>query len=252
MTKKEIFAVRGMTCAACVAHVERAARSVLGEKIPFTVSLLSSTLSITVEAEVDTEALFRRLRAALKRAGYGLEKSGEANAEQRAALEKKIEGARLIASIAITAVLMLVAMWHMIPGAPAVAVLSAEITPVAHWTVQAVLTTAVIALEWRFFRGGFSALIHRSPNMDSLVALGSASAAVYGLVAGGCIIYGTATGDTALVHAYLHQLYMESAAMILTLVSVGKFLEGRARHKTAGAVRALIAGSDRQTSDRLR
>ena len=72
MTKKTSYTVCGMTCAACVSHVERAARSVLGEKIPFTVSLLSSTLSITVEENEDTEALFNRLRGALKRAGYGL------------------------------------------------------------------------------------------------------------------------------------------------------------------------------------
>ncbi|MBQ2755772.1 MAG: cation-translocating P-type ATPase, partial [Oscillospiraceae bacterium] len=238
MSKKEIFAVNGMTCAACVAHVERAARSVLGDEIPFAVSLLSSTLSVTVSENTDINVLFRRLSAALKRAGYGLEKQGEADAERRAAREKRIEKGRLIASVVITSLLMLVAMWHMIPGAPAVAILHAEKTPIAHWCVQAVLTLAVLILERRFFRGGFSALFHGAPNMDSLVALGSASAAIYGLVAGGCIIYGTATGNAALVHHFLHQLYMESAATILTLVSVGKFLEGRARHKTAGAVRA--------------
>ena len=130
MTKKISYTVCGMTCAACVSHVERAARSVLGEKIPFTVSLLSSTLSITAEENEDTEALFKRLRGALKRAGYGLEKSDEADMERRAAREKKIEKARLIASISVTGLLMLVAMWHMIPGAPAIPVFSAEISPV--------------------------------------------------------------------------------------------------------------------------
>ncbi|MBE6702471.1 MAG: heavy metal translocating P-type ATPase [Ruminococcaceae bacterium] len=241
MIKKEIFAVTGMTCAACVAHVERAAKTVLGEEIPFTVSLLSSALTVTVEENADIDALFRQLSTALRRAGYGLEKKGEKDADRRAAHEKKIEAARLAASVAITALLMLIAMWHMIPHAPKWPLFSGEKTPVAHWCAQAVLTAAVLVLERRFFRSGFSALFHRSPNMDSLVALGSASAAVYGLVAGGCIIYGAATANSHLIHVYLHQLYLESAAMILTLVSVGKFLEGRARHKTAGAVRALIA-----------
>ena len=246
--QKEIFAVTGMTCAACVAHVERAARGVLGE-VPFTVSLLSSTLSVTVEDGADMEALFRRLSAALRRAGYGLEKKSEAGEARRLAKEKKQEQARLIASIAITAVLMLVAMWHMTP-IPAPWILDATRYPVAFWSLQAVLTAAVLYLERRFFRGGFSALLHGAPNMDSLVALGSASAAVYGLVAGGFIIYGSAVGDYATVHRYLHELYMESAAMILTLVSLGKFLEGKARRSAAGAVRALIE-EEARTARRL-
>ncbi|MBQ8357966.1 MAG: heavy metal translocating P-type ATPase [Clostridia bacterium] len=241
--KKEIFSVTGMTCAACVAHVERAARSVLGET-PFAVSLLSGTLSITLSDDADTEAVFRRLSAALRRAGYGLEKKGEQGEEARAAREKKIETGRLIASIVLTALLMVVAMWHMTPF-PAPGILNAMEHPVAFWCLQIALTVPVLWLERRFFRGGFSALFHRSPNMDSLVALGSASAAVYGLVAGGFIIYGSATGNDALVHQYLHELYMESAAMILTLVSLGKFLEGRARRSAAGAVRALIAEESR-------
>ena len=238
--KKEIFAVTGMTCAACVAHVERAARSVLSDEIPFTVSLLSGTLSVTVKDDTNIDALFRRLLAALRRAGYGLERKGEQGEEIRAARERRREGVRLIAAITLTALLMAVAMWHMTP-LPAIGFLDAARHPVAFWSVQAVLTAAVLLLERRFFRGGFSALFHRSPNMDSLVALGSASAAIYGLVAGGFIIYGTAVGDAETVHRYLHELYMESAAMILTLVSLGKFLEGRARRSAAGAVRALIA-----------
>ena len=238
--KKVSYAVTGMTCAACVSHVERAARGVLGDEIPFTVSLLSNTLTLTAEDAADTEALFRRLSAALKRAGYGLEKPEARSDAARAAREKRRETARLVASIALTALLMVVAMWHMTPF-PAPWILDSARYPVAFWCLQAVLAGIVIFLERRFYRGGFSALFHRSPNMDSLVALGSASAAIYGLVAGGFILYGSATGDHALVHAYMHELYLESAAMILTLVSVGKFLEGRARNRAAGAVRALIS-----------
>ncbi len=238
--KKEIFAVTGMTCAACVSHVERAAAGALGE-IPFVVSLLSGTLSVTLSDDADTEAIFKKLAAALRRSGYGLEKRGEQGEQARAAREKKKETARLWVSVGLTALLMLYAMWHMIPHIPAPWILDPHSYPVAFWTVQALLAGAVMLLQRRFFRGGFSALLHRTPNMDSLVALGSASAAIYGLVSGACIIYGTAVGDHALVHAYLENLYIESAAMILTLVSVGKYLEGRARHRAAGAVRALIA-----------
>ena len=237
--KKESFAVTGMTCAACVAHVERAARAVLGET-PFTVSLLSGTLTLQREDTADTEALFDRLAKALRRAGYGLEKRGDREDAARAAREARRERRRLIASIVLTALLMVVAMWHMTP-IPAPFLLDAMRYPVAFWCLQAALTFSVLCLERHFFRNGFSALLHRAPNMDSLVALGSAAAALYGLFAGGCILVGTATGNTALVHQYLHELYFESAAMILTLVSVGKFLEGRARHRAAGAVRALMA-----------
>ncbi len=238
--KKVSFAVIGMTCAACVSHVERAARSALDDGTAFTVSLLSGSISLTLEDGADPEACFRRLSAAMRRAGYGLEKPEQHSNAARAAHEGRVERARLIASIALTALLMLVAMWHMTP-LPAPFILDAARYPFAFWLLQALLTASVILLERRFWRGGFSALLHGAPNMDSLVALGSASAALYGLVAGGFILYGSLSGDASLVHRYLHELYLESAAMILTLVSVGKFLEGRARHRAAGAVRALIA-----------
>ncbi len=237
--KKEIFAVTGMTCAACVAHVERAARGVLGE-LPFTVSLLSGTLSVTLADEADTEAVFKKLSVSLARAGYGLQKREDGADEARAAAEKKRESCRLTLSVTLTALLMAVAMWHMTP-LPLPAFLDGARHPVLFYAIQAVLTATVLYLQRHFFRNGFSALFHRSPNMDSLVALGSASAAIYGAVAGVFIVYGAMTDNTALLHQYLHELYLESAAMILTLVSVGKYLEGRARHRAAGAVRALMA-----------
>lgn len=237
--KKEIFAVTGMTCASCVAHVERAVRAVLaGEE--FSVSLLSGTLSVVLPDGADTAAVFRRLSQALRRAGYGLALRGEQEDEARAAREKRAAAARLVTSVLLTALLMAVAMWHMTP-LPLPAILDGGRHPVVFWSIQAVLTAGVLWLERHFFKSGFSALVHGAPNMDSLVALGAASAAIYGLVAGGFIIYGAAVGNTVLVHRYLHELYMESAAMILTLVSVGKFLEGRARRSAAGAVRALVA-----------
>ena len=231
--EKIICHVEGMTCAACVGHVERAARSVLSAEREPTVSLLSGTLSFLGE-EAESEELFRRLGEALSRAGYGLAPLGE-DSEKREEREKKRERSRLILSAVITALLMLVAMWHMTP-LKAPFILNAARYPRAFFVLQAILAGAVIFLERRFYKNGFSALLHGVPNMDSLVALGSASAAVYGLVAGAFIFVGAATGNAALVHTYLHELYLESAAMILTLVSLGKYLEGGARRRAAGGV----------------
>ena len=237
--KKESFAVLGMTCAACVAHVERATKAVLGER-EFTVSLLSNSISVTLSDEENAETVFKKLSLSLSRAGYGLEKRDAQNDERREQAQAKKEKKRLILSVTLTALLMVVAMWHMTP-LPLPPFLDGTRYPILFFTLQAILTGAVLVLQRHFFKNGFSALFHRAPNMDSLVALGSFSAAAYGAVAGVCIVYGAIVGDAALLHRYLHQLYLESAAMILTLVSVGKFLEGRARHRAAGAVRALIA-----------
>ncbi len=237
--KKESFAIVGMTCAACVAHVERAAKGVLGE-IPFTVSLLSSSITLTLEDDANIDAVFKKLSVALRRAGYGLEQKDAQSDEVRARAERSRESARLIVSLVLTALLMAVAMWHMTP-LPLPAFLDGTRMPILFWSMQALLGGIVIGLQFHFYRNGFSALFHGTPNMDSLVALGSASAAVYGIVAGVFIVIGACTGNDALVHRYLHELYLESAAMILALVSLGKYLEGRARYRAAGAVRALMA-----------
>lgn len=236
--KKETFPVRGMTCAACVAHVERAVKGVLEDKIPFAVSLLSNTLTVTFPDGTDSDAYFKRLQAALTRAGYGLSRGDTAQSQ---AAEVQRSRTRLLISAVLTALLMLIAMWHMIPGLPQLPFFSGEVYPSLFFLLQAVLAGSVMWIERHFLKNGFSALFHRAPNMDSLVALGSSASAVYGLFAGVCIFIGERTGNTALVHDYLHDLYLESAAMILTLVSVGKFLEGRARNRAAGAVRALMA-----------
>lgn len=237
--KKIIFSVKGMTCSACVAHVERAVRGVVGENTEFVVSLLSSSLIIQAEEKVDEAVLFKKISTALSRAGYSLVDQREVDDEEMIRGERKRQSRRLWLSVGITAVLMIVAMWHMTP-IPAPFILDAAAYPRAFFVLQFVLAGAVIVLNRHFFKNGFSALFHFSPNMDSLVALGSFASVAYGVVAGVFIFIGSAKGDAALVHEYLHELYLESAAMILTLVSVGKYLEGRARGRAAQAVRALI------------
>ena len=244
--KKATFAVKGMTCASCVAHVERAAGTVLPAG-SYTVSLLSGTLSLTLDDGADEGAVFKKLQTALSRAGYGLSR-GDAEETQKKEVEKS--RTRLIVSAVLTALLMLIAMWHMIPFLPAVPFFTGEALPWLFFLLQFLLAGSVMVVERHFLINGFSALFHGAPNMDSLVALGSTASALYGVFAGVMIFVGTATGNHHLVHTYLHDLYLESAAMILTLVSVGKFLEGRARHKAAGAVRALIA--EEATSARVK
>ena len=235
--KKTVFSIKGMTCAACVAHVERAAREALGKETGLAVSLLSSTLTVTEETG-DAEALLAALSPALSRAGYGIAPFGaDTNGDARETRKK--EKKRLAYSLSLTAVLMAVAMWHMLPcGAPVI--LDGARYPRAFFLLQAILTAAIVLPQRRFYQNGFRALFHGMPNMDSLVALGSSASIVYGVFAGFCIFIGAATGNEALVHRYLHELYLESGAMILTLVSLGKYLEGGARHRAFGAVKALL------------
>lgn len=226
-----------MTCASCVAHVERAAKNVLGEEIPFSVSLLSGTLTVTLPDGANDGAYFKKLQTALSRAGYGLSRGDAAQSQEREVAKSRT---RLVISAVLTAILMLIAMWHMIPFLPEVPFFSGNAYPSLFFLLQAALAGSVMWIERHFLKNGFSALWHRAPNMDSLVALGSSASALYGLFAGVCIFIGELSGNHELVHRYLHDLYLESAATILTLVSVGKYLEGRARHKAAGAVRALM------------
>ncbi len=235
--QKTVFSIKGMTCAACVAHVERAVREALGGDALFAVSLLSSTLTVTGE-EIGEDVLLAKLSPALSRAGYGIAPFGVSAAED-AASARLGEKKRLIYSLSLTVLLMIVAMWYMTP-IKAPFILDGARYPVAFFLLQAVLTALIILPQRRFYKNGFRALFHGTPNMDSLVALGSAASVIYGLFAGVCIFIGAGTGNEGLVHPYLHELYLESGAMILTLVSLGKYLEGGARHRAFGAVKALL------------
>ncbi len=236
--KKLRYAVRGMSCAACVSHVEHAAAKVV-DKDAITVSLLTASLTLTVDDTTEEKALFSTLKKELAAAGYGLSREEtRAEAEARARREVLVARRRLLASAILTATLMYVAMGHML-HAPLPAIF--ETSPTVFVLVQLLLTIPVIILNFRFYRNGFSALFRLSPNMDSLIAIGSASALLYGLFAFGVIVYEATTGTQNLTHRYLHNLYFESAGMILTLVSLGKMLEGHARAKTASAVSRLAA-----------
>ncbi len=235
--KKLRYGVKGMSCAACVAHVERAAGKVCGEE-NVTVSLLTNSLTVTAEDSVSEEKLFSELKRALKASGYGLMKAS-ADAVKNGSEEEYRRGLRrLVSSIIITAVLMYVSMGHML-SLPLPAFISENASVLA--CIQLALTLPVIIINFKFFRNGFSALVRLSPNMDSLIAIGSSASLIYGIFATVMIFIGTFGEDSGLVHKYVHDLYFESAAMILTLVSLGKTLEGRARAKASAAVGKLAA-----------
>ncbi len=234
---KKRYSVRGMSCAACVAHVEHAAQSVC-KKENIAVSLMTNSLTVTVEEGADEEKLYLSLKKALKGAGYTLERDGGEKKRDIAREELRAGLRRLIISAVITLVLMTVAMGHMI-GIPMPDLLLEH--GYLFGLLQLILTLPVVIINFRFFKSGFSALFRGAPNMDTLIAIGASASVIYGCVAIGFMLYGEAVGDMALVHSYLHNLYFEGAAMILTLVTLGKTLEGRARANAAGAVSSLAA-----------
>ena len=237
--KRLHYEIKGMSCAACVSHVERAIGSVLGKTDSFTVSLLTNSVSILTEKDLsntEKEILEQRLASSIRAAGYTLLLVPQSNEKTDAEYKKNRN--KLLLSVLFTLVLMYVSMGGMI-GLPVPGFLTGEKNALVMAISQLCLTLPVIFLNFKFYRNGFSALFHRSPNMDSLIAVGSGAALLYGLVAIGSIA--AANGDSAVIHSWMHDLYFESAAMILTLVSFGKFLESRAKDKAADAVKSLSA-----------
>lgn len=224
-----------MSCAACVAHVEASAAKICGKE-NVSVSLLTNSIAVTVPDSTSEKEIFAELKKALKKSGYTLVADAEARKDIERAEQKK-SLARLISSCILTALLMYVAMGHML-GLPLPAPLS---EPLISATVQLILTLPVIIINFKFYKNGFSALIRLSPNMDSLIAIGSGASLAYGVVMLVLIALSTAGGDMLAAHEYAHGLYFESAAMILTLVSLGKTLEGRARANAQAAVGRLAS-----------
>ena len=226
------YNVKGMSCAACVAHVEHSAERVCG-KGRATVSLLTNSITLDVADSLDEEKLYLELKKALKGAGYTLERQGDGNGAKN---EYKRSIRRLVISAIITAILMLVAMGHML-GIPMPSLFMAH--PYLFALLPLALTLPGIIINFKFFKNGFFSLFKGAPNMDSLIAIGSGASTVYGIVAIGIMLYGELTQNQALVDSYRHNLYFEGAAMILTLVSLGKTLEGKARSNAASAIKGL-------------
>ena len=225
MTEK--FVITGMTCAACAAHVERAAASVPGVHSA-SVNLMLGSLVCDRDENVDPAAIV----AAVTAAGYGAVPESEArrdlHAEQDAAV--KAMGRRLLWSVVCLVPLFYLSMGHMM-GLPVPMFVHTQ--PLLSAFVLLALTVPILILNRSYFTVGFSRLFKGAPNMDSLVALGAAAGLVYSLIEMGLLAAGKVTG--------MPDLYFESAGMILALVTVGKYLEERSKGKTTGAITALLA-----------
>ena len=230
------YCVTGMTCAACSARVEKAVKAVPGVT-GVSVSLLTNAMG--VEGDAADAAVIQAVQAA----GYGASVKGAAkapSAEEEALADHETPAIkrRLWWSLGFLAALMYVSMGHVMWGWPLPAALAGN--PLAIGLIQLVLTGVVMVINQKFFISGFKALLHRSPNMDTLVALGSAAAFGYSLWALYAMSAAAVAGDMAHAAHYLHELYFESAAMILTLITVGKMLEARSKGKTTDALKSLM------------
>jgi len=225
----EQFAVTGMTCAACSAHVEKAVSRLSGvQSAP--VNLMLGSMTVTYDEKAVTEGA---IIAAVKAAGYGASPAsqtdqGQLRRDQDAALRRRKK--HLIWSVVFLVPLFYLSMGHMM-GLPLPQVL--HMHPLLLACLQLALVIPILILNRNYFTVGFSRLVKLSPNMDSLVAVGAAAGLVYSLIEMGLLAAGQVSG--------MPDLYFESAGMILTLVTVGKYLEERSRGKTTGAISALLA-----------
>ena len=241
LTKKK-FSVTGMSCAACSAAVEKAVGRLDGVESAQVNLLAKSMVCVYDESKTGADAVI----AAVEKAGFGAAELAE---RERAAAPKKEKAAaddgftairtRLWVSIVFLVLLMYVSMGHML-GLPLPGFLHGTQNALPFAFLQFLLTLPVLYVNRKFYFNGFRALAHRAPNMDSLVAVGSAAAMLYGVIAIFMIGAALGRGDWDTVERYRTNLYFESAAMILTLVTVGKFLEERSKGKTGAAIAKLL------------
>ena len=241
----EQYNVTGMSCAACSARVEKAVSKVPGVT-SCSVSLLTNSMG--VEGTADPAQVI----AAVEEAGYGAAEKRAAGLERPQASASSVSAAedslkdretprmkrRLIASLCFLIPLMYFSMGHMMWNWPVPSFL--EGNHVAMGLIQLLLTTAVMVINQKFFISGFKGLIHRAPNMDTLVALGAGASYGYSLYALFAMTDAQMRGGAAEVMSYMHEFYFESAAMILTLITVGKMLEARSKGKTTDALKSLM------------
>ena len=237
----EQYTVTGMSCAACSSRVEKAVSRVEGVT-GCSVSLLTNSMG--VEGEVNPAEVMK----AVTDAGYGCslkeagseKKKADYSAQEEMLKDKEtpLLKKRLFTSLGFLIVLMYLSMGHMMWGWPLPAML--EHNHVAQGLLQLILTAIIIVINQKFFISGFKSLVKGAPNMDTLVALGSAAAFIYSTVALFAMTDAQMKGDGALVMSYMHEFYFESAAMILTLITVGKMLEARSKGKTTDALKGLM------------
>ena len=234
----EQYNVTGMSCAACSARVEKAVSKVEGVT-SCSVSLLTNSMGVKGTASPDA------IIDAVTKAGYGASLKGGDTAQtaspDKSALEDHdtpVLKKRLIASVGFLAVLMYISMGHMMWNWPLPSFFNGN--HIAMGLVQMLLTIIIMVINRKFFVSGFQSLLHRSPNMDTLVALGSGAAFVYSTYALFAMTDAQVKGNMDAVMNYMHEFYFESAAMILTLITVGKMLEAHSKGKTTDALKGLM------------
>lgn len=230
------FNVTGMSCAACSSRVEKAVSKVEGVQ-SCSVSLLTNSMG--VEGSASEESII----AAVEKAGYGAsvagaEKKQSDETDQLKDKDTPVLMHRLIASVGFLVVLMYISMGHMMWGWPLPAFFADN--HIAMGLAQLLLCVIIMVINQKFFISGFKGLIHRSPNMDTLVAIGSGASFVYSVYALFAMTDAQVKGNAELVMSYMHEFYFESAAMILTLITVGKMLEAHSKGKTTNALKALL------------
>lgn len=244
--QKEKFDVTGMTCSACSSRVEKCVSKLDGAS-NVTVNLLTNSMQVEYDEKVLSG---RQIIDAVVKAGYGANvqnvKSSASSSQGRAAasgnpVEEQMKNMkfRLIVSFVFLVPLMYVSMGHMV-GLPLPGLLSGVENAVSFAFTQFLLCLPIIFVNRKYYIKGFQTLSHLAPNMDSLIAIGSTASLVYGIVAIYRMSYGLGNGDMELVHRYYHDLYFESAAMILALITVGKYLEARSKGKTSEALTKLL------------
>lgn len=245
--KTEKYTVTGMTCAACQANVTRCVQKLEGVE-DVNVSLLANQMTVTYdEAQLEPNEII----SAVQKIGYGAALPEQAGAKDnsfrsewqarkdRAEENRKSMKRRLVSSIVLLIPLMYIAMGPMM-YLPVPSIFVGMENALISALTQLLITIPILFINRHFFQNGLKSLFHRAPNMDSLVAIGSGASLVYGIFAMFRMAYGFGHGDMAVVHEYAHALYFESAAMILTLVTVGKYLEAKSKSKTSDALGKLV------------
>ena len=238
MNKK--YKVTGMTCSACSSRVEKCVEKLDGVNT-VSVNLLTNSMQVDFDENKLTE---EKIADSVIQAGYGMEiptEKAEKKEEKEDIVEKNIESMkkRTIWSFIFLIPLMYVAMGHM-AGLPQPSFLSGDANAVSFALTQLLLCLPVLYINRTYFERGFRSLMHGAPNMDTLISVGSGASLVYGIFAIYRMGYGLGTQNMELVHRYLHDLYFESAVMILALINIGKYLEARSKGKTSEAIQKLV------------
>lgn len=231
------YNVTGMSCASCVARVEKAVNKVEGVT-SCSVNLLTNSMS------VDGDVKSSDVISAVEKAGYGASLKGNSSKENKSSDEplKDTETPklkkRLFSSLVFLLLLMYISMGHMMWGFPLPSILANN--HIAMGLIQLLLTGIIMVINQKFFVSGFKALIHRSPNMDTLVALGAGASFIYSVYALFAMTNAQVNNDMSLVMKYMNEFYFESAGMILTLITLGKMLESYSKGKTTNAIKGLM------------